>query len=1155
MSCSIVFNSFGANANLGTSKERGVVLEFYDTNLKVQDKRITGRVLDEEGSSIIGAKVVELGRESTNGTITDSEGLFNLTVSDNSIIRISYIGFLSQDINTTGETNFQIVLKEDRKTLDEVVVIGYGTQKKSHLTGAVSTINTEENLQSRPVSDIGRAIQGASPGLSISVPSGEVGVDPIIKIRGQIGSFQGSTSPLILLDNVEVPSLQFINPDDVESISVLKDAAAVSIYGAKAAFGVILITTKKGKGKDKIEVKYSNNFSFQNPWKKIEMAGSNGIRYNLDAWLRNGRDLITLRFAQNQESYERILEWEQKYGGKLGVDDPMVYGRDWYVDPATGRKFGVRLYDPADYLLKEWAPTQQHNLSVSGTSGKTFYNIGIGTLDQSGMMKPAKVDKYKRRNFSLRINSKVNKFFTARAGAMFTVSDKLYPFTTSNTSGTDVWYWIYRWNMLFPHGNYETGEPVRGPWYETMQANTGSRKTNFMNVNIGGTLVFNPNWKLEFDYDYTNRENIHTQPGTKYTARDINVVAGDLRFDDDGNEVYVNKDGEVVESSDPDAMRAYDLPLITYRLPSGDPNYMRRSHSNSYRHTINTYTTYDFTFDDLHVFKFLLGLNSVTYDSSSQWSRVDELIDVVNPQFNFAVGLQTAGGGASWQSQLGYFSRVNYTLNDKYLLEANIRYDGSSKFPGKLKWRWFPSFSAGWIVSHEDFMQWALPVMNFLKLRMSWGTIGDQTVPSSLYLPTMSISESLWIGADGQKAVRVGTPSPVSANVTWQDITTLNFGADLRFWANRLGISFDWYQRDTENMIVPSPGVSTTYGAAAPLGNFGSLRTRGWELELDFNHRFQNGLRLNLRGSLSDAKTVITKYGTTKSIDSWYVGKTYGEIWGYETDRLFQYDDFVLDDEGQPQLITLTEDESALYAGRRTYWLKNGPNGEKPVYQAGLQRGTNFFFGPGDVKFVDLDGDGEISPGNRLIDDHGDLKIIGNSTPRYLYGLRVGLDYKSIDFSVFLQGVGSRQLRREGRLTVPGFSPSEGAVPAAIADDYWTEDNPNAFYPAAAHNGESSTINNMQVQTRYLLDMSYLRLKNVTLGYSIPSKLLKKIGLNSFRVYSSLENFFTLDNLGRLPVDPEEIPSVLGSGFVSNYALGVKPPLFKSASIGLQLNL
>jgi hypothetical protein len=488
------------------------------------------------------------------------------------------------------------------------------------------------------------------------------------------------------------------------------------------------------------------------------------------------------------------------------------------------------------------------------------------------------------------------------------------------------------------------------------------------------------------------------------------------------------------------------------------------------------------------------------------------------------------------------------------LLEANLRYDGTSKFPSELQWRYFPSFSAGWRVNEEAWMNWANPVLSALKLRGSWGTIGDQSVGNSLYVPTMSGSFNTWL-IGNVRPYQFSTPGAVSGSVTWQDITTLDLGLDARFFNSELGFSMDWFRRDTENMIVPQEGIPATHGTGAPQSNFGSLRTDGIEIQVDYTHRFKNGLGINLVATLADSKTKITKYGSTQSIDNWYVGKTYGEIWGYETDRLFQESDFEYDSAGKLIKVNVPNE-----AGTANYVVYKTTDPNAPV-QGRLQSG-NFLFGPGDVRFKELNGDGYINPGNRLLvgtdgkPNYGDLKVIGNSTPRYEYSLRAGLDFKGFDASVFIQGVGKRDIWGDGFLAIPGYNSSDGAIPQAIAGDFWRADRTDAFYPAPYNQAGSSTTLNMQVQSRYLLNMAYFRIKNITVGYSLPESVLNRANISKLRVYAALENFFTFDHLGTLPIDPEEI-----SGYsmwnTTNYNLGrtgVGIPTFKSASVGLQLN-
>lgn len=1125
--------SFTKKESVLSRKLKSSLLNF--STVAMAQNTVQGTVRDGKGPvSEVSVSVIG----GTSSTKTDAQGHFKISAAVGSKLRFSSIGYVSQDVAVTSNT-LNVTLADDNKSLDEVVIVGYGTQKKGNLTGSVSSINIKETMQGRPIADAGRAMQGTTPGLSITIPSGEVGSDPTIKIRGQIGSLSGSSNPLILLDNVEIPSINIVNPDDIESITVLKDAAASSIYGSKAAFGVVLITSKQGSKTDQVSVTYSNNLSFQNPFKKYEMGGVDALRYSLDAAQRVGNNFTGAFYKVNEESYQKAVDWQNQYGSSVGKDDPTLYGRDWYYDPATGYKYGTRTYDPYDYMIREWAPTQQHNLSLSGKSGKTAYNVGLGMLDQSGMLK-TNTDQFTRYNASVRVSHEINKYVTARAGAIYSRSNKQYPYSTNSTTA-DPWLYMYRWSSLYPYGNDGDGDPIRSPAYETGASNVASQVKNYMNFNTGATVNFTKNWKLDFDYTLSNQEEIWNKPGTRFTAGDSwgNPV---VKKDANGNQLYVDANGNSVGGSADGAMPAYDLNYYQYTAAGSNPDHYRKDNENFFRHTINAFTTYNLSLDGGHEFKFMTGLNRVAEQTESSWTQITNLLDLQNPQLTFGSGAVTGSGTKLWESQIGFFGRVNYAYKDKYLFEGNLRRDGSSKFPTDLRWKWYPSFSAGWVVSQETFMDWSNDFMNQLKVRGSWGSIGDQSVSNALYRSYMANSQSTWINASGNKDWYVGSPTAVLSEIKWQDIETLDIGLDARFLNNKLGFVFDWYQRDTKNMIVPMEGVAATFGSDAPKGNFGALRTRGWEFAVDFNHRFENGLGINLRANISDAKSVITEYGTTTLVEGNYSGKEYGEIWGYETDRLYQADDF---EYAAGKLVTTKVN------GKDMNKLSD-PNG---AYQSWVQNSSTFLFGPGDVKFKDLNGDRAVDNGKGTIADHGDLRKIGNSTPRYEYGFRLGADYKGFDLSAFFQGVGSRQVWGTGFLAQAGFNSSDGAMPAAISSDYWTKDNMDAFYPAAYSNGSTDNINNMQKQTRYLLDMSYLRVKNLTLGYTLPKATLKRIGVSNLRVYTALENFFTWDKLNGLPIDPEAIDGV-NMFNATNYnsgRTGVGTPTFKSASFGVQL--
>jgi TonB-linked SusC/RagA family outer membrane protein len=1118
-----------------------------------QDRTISGEVTGDGLTPLSGVTVTLKG--TNKSATTNEQGKFVITAGAGQTLTFTYVGYASKDVVVGEDNSLSIVLTQAQSnTLQDVVVVGYGTQKRVNLTGAISTVDVGKTLKGRAIPDVGRGLQGAMSGLSVTIPSGEVGSDPILKIRGQLGSLQGGSSPLILLDNVEIPSIQIVNPNDIASITVLKDAASASIYGSKASFGVILITTKKGSGTGKPQIGYSNNFSWQNVWKDLKMADVNGLKYTVDAAERIGITTpVGAFYYVDRASYLRAVEWKEKYGNTIGPNDPTVFGRDWYTQGAN-QKMGVRTYDPYDYMVKEWAPTQQHDLSAGFTQGKTSYNVGLGLLNQSGMMKPAKDDKFSRYNASMRISSELSKYVTIRAGALYSRRNKEYAYSTNSTTA-DPWLYLYRWSSLYPFGKDENGDDIRGPQGEIANSNTANILQNYSNVNLGTTVNITKSWRVDFDYTFSNQDETWTRPGTRFTLRN-SWVAPVARFDASGNRVYVNREGKVVPSTDPGAIAASDLLKETYTALGTNPDHFARNAANFFSHTINAYTTYDLNLKEDHIFKFILGVNRVTATTEFQSSQITNLSDITNPQFNFGTGTQTVSGGKSWESQLGYFGRINYAFKNKYLLEANLRYDGSSKFPEFLWWRWYPSFSAGWVATEENYMQWITPVVNSLKFRASWGSIGDQSVPSGLYISTLPGGQSTWIGANGARVNFVGTPTAVSSDIQWQDVETKNIGVDMGILKGKINLSFDLFQRDTKNMIVPQEGIPLTFGAGAPLGNYGALQTRGWEFTVDFNHSFNNGLHINARANISDAKSVLTSYGSGTQVTGNYNGKVIGEIWGYRTDRLYQYSDFELDANGKPILITLTSAESSLYAGRQVFKLK-AVDGKKPVYQPFLQNTANFRFGPGDVKFRDINGDGEINNGKGTLADHGDLEKLGNSLPRYEYGFRVGADFKGFDISAFFQGVGKRMVWGNGFLAIPGFNSGDGAMPEAIASNYWTPAHREAFYPAAYNNGGSNAANNMQVQDRYLLDMSYLRLKNLTLGYTLPQSLIKKIRITSVRAYVGVENIITWDRLRDLPIDPEYIDgySMWNSTNYNTGRTGAGIPAFKSVSVGLQVNL
>ena len=1143
---------------------------------------ISGTVTDATGETIPGVNVVLKG--TGFGTVTNFDGKYSISVQDTeNILAFSFVGYNTIEIQVGDRRVIDVQMRENTMLMEEVVVVGYGTMKKENLTGAVVSVNVDQTLGSRPIADVGRGLQGSVPGLSVVVASGEIGSDAIMKIRGQVGSSQGTANPLILLDNVEIPSIQIVNPDDIESISVLKDAASASIYGARAAFGVILITTKKGAKKESVQVTYSNNFSWQNRAKELEMAQLDAIKYQWFAAVTRNPEALpgSVTFTGNmwrttEASLGKAIEWQKKWGDTVKPGDPFVFGRDWYYD--GGSKVGYRTFNAVETLVANWTPTQTHNFSVNGMSGKTSYNIGLGFLDQSGMVKPAKIDDFRRHNASLKLTSEINEYITVNVGAMYSDRNKRYP-SVGSVSGGDPWLYAYRWGPLMPIGCQDQfGRDLRGPYYEFGATTTSNTRNIYSNINLGTLVNITNNWNVKFDYTYVNQQDITNYSIPTFTAMDI-WYTPPAWIDDQGNRVWVNDEGEIVAPDTPGGIPAYRFDPVTYpaNVAFGTTSSISRESRTTDKNVFDIFSTYNLRLQEVHAFKFIAGFNAVTGKWEEHFARRTELTDFDNPQFPFTQGSigesDAAKGDAYWDSEVAFFGRVNYAFSDKYLLEANLRYGGSSKFPKHLKWRYFPSFSAGWVVTGESFTDGIQHIMNFAKLRASWGQLGDQTVPNNLYIPRLNSYNTGW--QSGSEAVWSSYRSPVmvSSDIKWQTIEVLNLGADLRFLNNRIGVTFDWFKRDTRDMIISGDAIAVTLGASAPQGNYGSLQTKGFELSIDFTNRFSNGLGINGMVTLQDAVSYCTKGPDHKrpwedrGINSnWSTGARYGDFWGYVTDRLYQYDDFVPDPNSQSGLkkTTIIVDGQAP---RDSYMLQ----GDNPVYQTRLEDGGGVvIFRPGDVKFVDLDGDGYITPGLGTFGDPGDRKVIGNSTPRYEYGFRMGADYKGFDFSFFVQGVGSRQMWGAGQLAIPGYHVADGATPLAIARNCWMDEvrdrngnllieaRHNAFYPRPWDNGGENTNYSLQQQTKYVLNMAYTRIKNITFGYSVPERLLKQVYLSKARVYVSLENFFTFDNLRGLPLDPEVVTgysmfNLTTSNNANLTRTGMGSPVFKSVSVGCQI--
>lgn len=550
--------------------------------------------------------------------------------------------------------------------------------------------------------------------------------------------------------------------------------------------------------------------------------------------------------------------------------------------------------------------------------------------------------------------------------------------------------------------------------------------------------------------------------------------------------------------------------------------------------TFKAYATYAKTFNENHNLKVMVGMDAETRERLGHYSARQTLVSFDKPEIKLAIGDQFVDGDPYHNdfASAGVFGRVNYDYKGKYLAEVNARYDGSSRFPEGKKWALFPSGSIGWRLSEENFMKWAKPALSDFKFRGSWGTIGNQDVAANSYLSVMSVGASSGWSVGGKELPYIGVPSVISPSLTWERVTTMDFGFDARLFDNSLAITFDWYQRTTSDMHTPGETLPATFGSTSmPKVNEGEMQGRGFEFGVSYQKQFNCGLGLSVSANISKVQEKITKYNNpNKNIYGLYEGKIIGEIWGYETDRLFQYEDCkqITDDKGNSMWVIDTDKQGIA---------------DQSLYETG-----SFKYGPGDVKYKDLDGDGKITYGKETLEDHGDLKRIGNTLPNFEYGFTIGLTYKGFDFSTFFQGVGSRDVWAVGQIGIPGYMPGEGWL--AHQMDYWTPENTDAFYPRPTSHSWLNNAQNFLRQTRYLQDMSYLRCKNITLGYTFPEKWMNTITFTSGRIYVSAENVFEFEN-GYIPVDPETTEYAAASN--GSLKFGKSYPFTRTVSFGLQL--
>lgn len=1060
-------------------------------NAQGQTINVTGTVNDALGP-VIGASVVEKANTG-NGTITDMDGNFSLMVPSDATLVISFVGYATQEIPLNGRTSISVNLKEDTEMLQEVVVVGFGTQKKVNLTGSIGIADAKD-LEARPVSNATQALQGLVPGLQISTNTGELDKNMSINIRGAGTIGDGSSgSPLILIDGME-GDLNTVNPQDIENISVLKDAAAASIYGSRAPFGVILVTTKKGKS-GKATINYNNSFRWGSPINMPEMMDSYTFAnyYNQAAF--NGNQGQQFSDAVMRQ----MLEFQAAGGSSKGglPTDGNVWGKP-AGDPFTTAYANTDWYKE---IYKDSSFSQEHNMSISGGSEKITYYASLAYLDQNGLLRPAD-DKLQRFNASAKFSAQLTDWLKFNYSMRYVRQDMERP-TKFNSGlyekiGRQTWpnLPVYDENGYYFNSNADT--PV-------MQlALGGTRNVQTDKTYQQASLVIEPikNWvtNVEFNYSLNNVDTRETE----------------LPY-------YNHKvDGSVDD---------------THGTTSLYQDYTKETYMNW-----NIYSTYSFTLNDVHNMKVMAGFQSEEmrqkfFSAKGYGLQAEDLpeLDLISNQDGLGVDkVPEVGGYRNEWATAGFFGRINYDYQGRYLGEVNLRYDGTSRFREGNRWQLSPSFSLGWNIAQESFWEDYLDYCNQLKLRLSYGVLGNMNTTGwypTYRVMTLESANGSWL-QNGVKPNKSYVGDLISTLLTWEKVRSWNVGLDFGFFNNRLTGSLEGFVRYTDNMVGPSIELPATLGLSAPKTNNCDLKTTGWELTIGWQDRTEFGLNYGIKFNVSDARTYIESYpgNPTNSINTYVAGREIGEIWGFET-------------------VGIAKTDAEMQAHLEAVGGQD-------------QIGTGAWTA-GDVMYANLDGKPGISKGAQTIEDHGDLKVIGNNTPRYLFGLDLNAAYKGFDLRLFFQGVGKRDYWQGSNMfwgVISNMWWSAGlkehgdyfrAEPVGL-EGYQIAANPDAYYPRPRFDSDQ----NHEVQTRYLQNASYIRLKNFQLGYTLPTSLTNKIGIGNCRIFVSGENLWTGTKLSKL-FDPETLD---GGDTSDNANSAIKSggnayPLSRTWSFGLSVTL
>ena len=1070
-------------------KEKGIDLLSSKDHVPFYNKRlvinITGHVTDANGESLIGVNVQVKG--TNKGTATDFDGRFSLNdIDDQAVLVLSYIGYKTQEVPVNGQTNLTIVMEEDAQTLQEIVVVGYGTQKKVNLTGAVEVVG-EEAFENRSVSNTTQALQGVIPNLNISLADGKPTRSASFNVRGRTSIGQGG-SALVLIDGVEGdPS--FLNPNDIKSVSVLKDAASAAIYGSRGSFGVVLITTKNPE-KGRTTVNYSGNVSSQSLAQTPEFVtdGVTWLEHFRKAYY-NAQGTVPTSINNNTQYYsDDWLERMQAWKASGGVPKTEVLPNGNYEYYSNTDWMGM--------LFKDQALSQDHNLTISGGNDKTGFYVS-GRLYDFGGMYNLNPDEF--RSYNLRAKGSLNAFEWLKVSNNIEYSNNFYhqPYTGAGRSANVQRYIevsaFPTMPLYNPDGSYTRSGATTMAGFVDGNNYQDNRKNLFKN-----TISLNSNFfknTFRINGDFTLRYN-----DRNYFWKRVKVP------------YYQNANAE-------------------------NPSYLGDINGTIYEWLGNTmytasnaYSEYENTFAKNHYVKAMAGWNYETSSYKANSIQRNQLLLESAESIQLATGESiTPGASVTRWRTAGIFFRLNYTYHDRYLLEVNGRYDGSTRFPVNQQWGFFPSVSAGWRISEEPFWNVNDNVISDVKIRGSYGSLGNGNISPYQFLELLSIGNSGRV-LDGNLNKKTSAPAPIPSGLTWEKATTSDLGLDLGLMKGKLRFNGDYYIRKTTDMYVAGPTLPEIFGATSPKGNYADMTTTGFELSLSWRDQFNvanKPFSYNIRASMYDYVSKIDKFNNpTKKISDYYDGKIIGELWGFRTDGLFQEDP-------EPGEYINTIFKSSADA----------------VWRAG------------DLKIRNLDGspDNMITKGQQTVDNPGDLTVIGNTEPRYQYSFSVGADWKGVFISAFFHGIGQQDWYPGKESAFWGqYNRGYNQIPAWHLNNYWTEDNRDAYLPRySQYNGATGYSNNVP-NDRYLQRVSYLRLKNLQIGYSLPKIWMTRMHVRDAQVYISGENIASWSPLYKVAKNFMDVSSATGdrdpdlnSGY--NQGSGNSYPLLKSVSFGLSV--